>query len=121
MAARPVSHERKVTRFTHAVHFSLLDDKGCLTCHTLDPDAEFMDAFEDTDPLIFAGNFRAMRKTACTTCHTSERAGDTCLTCHNYHVGTVTPVLSKAPLTVPSPRHPLSPESPIGSRGPPAH
>ena len=121
LAARPVSHERKVTRFTHAVHFSLLDDKGCLTCHTLDPDAEFMDAFEDTDPLIFAGNFRAMRKTACTTCHTSERAGDTCLTCHNYHVGTVTPVLSKAPLTVPSPRHPLSPESPIGSRGPPAH
>ena len=102
-AARPVSHERKVTRFTHTVHFSLLDDKGCLACHTLNPDAEVMEAFEDTNPLTFAGNFQPMRKTACTTCHTSERAGDTCLTCHNYHVGTVAPVLSKAPLTVSSP------------------
>ena len=102
LAARPVLNERKVTRFAHAVHFSLLDDKGCLSCHTLNPDAEFMDAFEDTDPLIFAGNFQAMRKTACATCHNSERAGDTCLTCHNYHMGTVTPVLSNAPLTVPS-------------------
>ena len=101
-AARPSPHERKVTRFAHAVHFSLLDDKGCLTCHALDPDAEFMEAFGDADPLTFASNFRVMRKTACTTCHTSEQAGDTCLTCHNYHMGTVTPVLSKAPLTVPS-------------------
>ena len=101
-AARPSPHERKVTRFAHAVHFSLLDDKGCLSCHTLDPDAEFIDAFEDADPLTFASNFRPMRKTACTTCHTSERAGDTCLTCHNYHMGTVTPVLSKAPLTASS-------------------
>ncbi len=102
-AARPIPHERKVTRFTHEVHFSLLADKGCLACHTLNPDAEVMEAFEDTDPLTFASNFQPMRKTVCTTCHTSERAGDGCLTCHNYHVGTVSPVLSKAPLTVPSP------------------
>lgn len=121
LAARPVPHERKVTRFAHAVHFSLLDDKGCLTCHTRNPNAEVMEAFQDTDPLTFASNFQAIRKIVCTTCHTSERAGDTCLTCHNYHVGTVTPVLSKAPLTVPSPRHLLSPESPAVSRGPPAH
>ena len=102
-ATRPVPHERKVTRFAHAVHFSLLDDKGCLTCHELNPEAEVMAAFEDTDPLTFASNFRAMKKTVCATCHTPERAGDTCLTCHNYHVGTVAPVLSKAPLTVSSP------------------
>ncbi len=102
-AARPVAHERKVTRFTHAVHFSLLDDKGCLTCHTLNPEAEVMKAFEHTDPLTFSSNFQAMQKTVCTTCHTSERAGDSCLTCHNYHVGTVSPVLSNAPLAVPSP------------------
>lgn len=103
LAARPVPHERRVTRFAHAVHFSLLDDKGCLSCHRLNPDAEVMDAFEDTDPLTFAGNFHAMKKTACVTCHNPERAGDTCLTCHNYHVGTVMPVLSNAPLTVSSP------------------
>ena len=103
LTARPVPHERKVTRFAHAVHFSVLDDKGCLTCHTLDPEAEVMEAFEDTDPLTFASNFQAMEKTVCTTCHTSERAGDTCLTCHNYHVGTMAPILPNAPLTVRSP------------------
>ncbi len=102
-AARPVSHERKVTRFTHDVHFSLLEDKGCLTCHTLNPEAEVMESFKDADPLTFTSNFRAMQKTVCATCHTSERAEDTCLTCHNYHLGTVSPVLSKAPLTVSSP------------------
>ena len=102
-AARPVSHERKVTRFAHAVHFSLLDDKGCLTCHTLNPEAEVMESFKDADPLTFASNFRAMQKPVCTTCHTSGQAGDACLTCHNYHVGTVASVLSKAPLTESSP------------------
>ena len=102
-AARPSPHERKVTRFAHAVHFSLLDDKGCLSCHALNQEAGVMEAYKQTDPLTFTSNFRAMRKTACTTCHTSERAGDTCLTCHNYHQGTVSPVLSKAPLTVSPP------------------
>lgn len=102
-AARPVPHERKVTRFAHAVHFSLLDNKGCLTCHALNPEAVVMEAYKHTDPLTFTSNFRAMPKTACTTCHTSERAGDACLTCHNYHVATVAPVLSNAPLTDPSP------------------
>ena len=102
-AARPAPRERRVTRFAHEVHFSVLDDKGCLTCHTLDPEAEVMEAFKDADPLTFASNFQPMRKTTCTTCHISERAGDTCLTCHNYHLGTVSPVLSKAPLTASTP------------------
>lgn len=102
-AARPVPHERKVTRFAHEVHFSLLEDKGCLMCHALNPEAEVMESFKDADPLTFTSNFRAMQKTVCTRCHTSERAEDTCLTCHNYHIGTVSPVLPKAPLTVSSP------------------
>lgn len=103
LTARPVSHERKVTRFAHAVHFSLLDDKGCFACHTLNPEAEVMEVFDDANPIPVGSNFSAMKKTVCTTCHNSEQAGNTCLTCHNYHVGTVTPVLSKAPLAVPSP------------------
>ncbi len=102
-AARPVSHERKVTRFAHAVHFSLLDDKGCLTCHTLNPEAEATEVVDDANPIPVGSNFSAMKKAVCATCHHAARAGDTCLTCHNYHVGTVTPVLSNAPLVVPSP------------------
>lgn len=102
-AARPVPHERKATRFAHDVHFSLLDDKGCLTCHMMNPEAEVMESFKDADPLTFTSNFRAMKKTVCATCHTSERAEGTCLTCHNYHLGTVSPILSKSPLTVSSP------------------
>ena len=102
-AARPAPRERRVTRFAHEVHFSVLDEKGCLKCHTLDPEAEVMEGFGDADPLTFASNFQPMPKTVCTTCHTPERAGDACLTCHNYHLGTVTPILAKSPLTVPSP------------------
>ena len=34
--ARPVRDQQKFTRFSHRTHFSLLDEEGCLSCHSLD-------------------------------------------------------------------------------------
>lgn len=54
------------TRFTHRPHM----DQACSDCHQ----------GEGFAPI-------EMAKATCAKCHTSDRAGDTCLTCHSYHMG----------------------------------
>ncbi len=93
--ARPLPGDHPFTRFSHAAHFSLLDQKGCLTCHTLDPKANYQKSFENNfQPAVFTGNFRPMPKSVCASCHTARAAGDSCLKCHNYHVGGFAATLS---------------------------
>ena len=91
-AKQPTPHVRGFTRFSHAPHFSVLDERGCLTCHVLDIDAEYMEAFADHDPLTFAPNFESLDKSQCSECHVPHEAGDSCVMCHNYHVGTFPPL-----------------------------
>ena len=99
----PSPQRHTITRFVHTPHFSLLEDDGCLTCHQLDPEAEVMEKFRGEDglkfdPLTFTSSFKRMTKATCSSCHTSELAGDTCLICHNYHVGEIAPALSEVPI-----------------------
>ena len=94
--ARPVPNEHSFTKFSHDAHFSLLDQKGCITCHQLNAQAEYQQAFKDNlSPALFTSNFSPMQKAVCAECHTPAAAGDTCLKCHAYHVGNFTPTLSK--------------------------
>ena len=76
-------------RFRHVSHFSLLGTTGCLTCHSLNKDAEYEKAYIGRDVAMFESNFQPMKKSTCAACHQSDRAGDSCLSCHNYHVGEV--------------------------------
>ena len=94
VGARPVAHEQKFTRFSHSSHFSLLDGKGCATCHKLNDEAAYAAGFDDTDPMTFASNFDAVERATCSGCHTREQAGDSCLICHNFHVGTFPPAVA---------------------------
>ncbi len=76
-------------RFRHVSHFSLLGNTGCLTCHSINKDAEYEKAFVGRDNTVFESNFQPIKKATCVACHQSDRAGDSCLSCHNYHVGEV--------------------------------
>ena len=78
---------KKSVRFSHAAHFSLLDEKGCLTCHERDSKADYAAAFKHRDPAKFNSNFKPLPRAVCAECHTAAKAGDSCLTCHNYHLG----------------------------------
>ncbi len=82
------------THFSHAAHFSLLDQKGCLTCHTLDSEATFLKSFEDFDPTTYQSNFAPIDRTTCAQCHVEEIAGNGCVMCHNYHVGILPPAVA---------------------------
>lgn len=80
--------------FDHTAHFSLVEKKGCSTCHEIDARAKFPDGYKDFDAQSFAPNFAPMDLKVCASCHVEESAGDACVMCHRYHVGEfpITPV-----------------------------
>jgi len=92
---KPIPLERQFTTFAHTPHLARLteqqtgDPNGtCQTCHTSNSQFSgnaFQQAFEQTDPTVFISNFESLTKRQCQTCHTQQRAGEDCLTCHNYH------------------------------------
>jgi hypothetical protein len=84
------------TKFSHAPHLTLLSKNNCSKCHSQQKDinfarAEFVNYREmfaaNTDPhSALTSGFAPISKKTCTECHTSQRVGDSCLKCHNYHV-----------------------------------
>ncbi len=84
---QPQRRIKAATVFSHATHFSMLHEEGCLTCHALGPAADYADGYKDNDPFTFSSNFSPIDLATCATCHVEESAGDSCLLCHQYHVG----------------------------------
>jgi hypothetical protein len=79
--------ETRFTTFSHATHFSLFDRDGCISCHVVDHQADYLSAFKDQDPTSYAPGFKGIQKQLCAGCHVPDVAGDACTTCHSYHVG----------------------------------
>ncbi|MBF0623977.1 MAG: cytochrome c3 family protein [Magnetococcales bacterium] len=67
-------------KFHHRSHLSLVAD--CAVCHPFNPAAPV----PGQNGLVTSG-FAQLNKKVCADCHRPGRAGDTCLQCHNYHVG----------------------------------
>ena len=88
--AHPHPNQHSFTKYSHESHFSLLDEKGCVTCHIVNRESNFSVGFEDRDPTTFASNFKPLEQAVCANCHQTKKATDSCLTCHNYHVGEFT-------------------------------
>ncbi len=91
-AARPTLGERSFTKFVHRPHFKFQQFRDCTTCHLLNHDASVEDweqsySYHRIDLDSFVASFAPISSTKCTACHTPSGAGDGCLTCHNYHVG----------------------------------
>jgi hypothetical protein len=79
--------ETRFTTFSHATHFSLFDRDGCISCHAVDHEGDYLAAFKDQDPTSYTPGFRQIEKQLCAGCHVPGVAGDACTTCHSYHVG----------------------------------
>jgi hypothetical protein len=91
MSKRPLAFEHRSVEFRHSAHFSLINADGCATCHKLDADADFLASFDSDKAGDFSSSFTGLQRDTCVECHTPERAGDTCLSCHNYHIGVFEP------------------------------
>ena len=100
-ARHEIPNDHSFVKFAHVPHFSLLGEKGCGTCHVLNKDADVGRGFVhadnslNTDPKTFESSFAPMRKEECARCHVQKAAGDSCLTCHNYHIGNLPPGMPK--------------------------
>ena len=92
--------EHRFTDFSHVSHFNLSGVRGCTDCHVLNSQAQYLKGFEDRDPATFQANFTPIERQVCADCHVPELAGDSCTTCHNYHVGTFPPAVIGGPLMV---------------------
>jgi len=93
-AYKPEDGLKTAVHFSHSAHFSLLGDKGCMTCHVRDDEADFAAGFTDRNPATFNANFKPLTRQVCAECHTPDMAGDKCLSCHNYHLGIYKPVMA---------------------------
>ena len=93
-AAKPKKNTKSFTKFSHVAHFSLLGESGCQTCHQLSEDNDYDASFEHTDPQTFASNFDELKVEVCAECHNPSKAGEQCLSCHNYHIGDIQPTLT---------------------------
>jgi hypothetical protein len=101
----PPSVESKRGRFTnfiHEPHFGVmenrtgvLENRGCLTCHSLEKGRPYLKSYEQGNPQSFVSNFGEVKKDLCQTCHTSGMARQDCLLCHKYHVnGAIAPIMN---------------------------
>ena len=85
----------RFTRFIHEPHFGVLENRGCLACHSLEKNRPYLQSYEQGDPRRFVSNFGEVKKELCQTCHTSSMVRQDCLLCHKYHVnGVTTPIMN---------------------------
>jgi hypothetical protein len=88
------AHAHPFTKFAHQPHFSL---NQCDACHTFQQEGRVRESFRSsghtlrTELQALASEFRPMSRTLCSNCHTADKAGDNCLLCHNYHIGSFVP------------------------------
>jgi len=81
------SDKQSFNLFNHSSHLNLIKDKGCITCHSMNEDADFKLAYTGFDARKFESNFHPIKKSACIQCHQSGRVSESCTTCHKYHIG----------------------------------
>ena len=80
------SLERPLVKYSHKPHINLLGPGTlCQSCHIINSEAKFADAYKQLDKHKFASNFKSIEKDTCTECHGSGQVAQNCLTCHNYH------------------------------------
>ncbi len=89
-ASLPAPAMHGMTKFDHSVHFSLIAQQGCQTCHQLRPqDTGLAASVAVPGPAKFASNFASVSKATCASCHNDKDAREDCLLCHNYHTGEI--------------------------------
>jgi hypothetical protein len=89
------SKQGRFTNFIHEPHMGVMENRGCLTCHSLEKGRPYLKSYEQGNPHEFTSNFGEVKKDLCQTCHTATMARQDCLTCHKYHVnGVITPTMS---------------------------
>ena len=88
------SQARPYTTYSHGAHITLLNpegvnlmdpENGCRTCHKMNADAAYQEAFDQSDPHHFQSNFFPIEQGTCAQCHSEGQVQQDCQLCHVYH------------------------------------
>ncbi len=93
----------KFTHFSHAPHLSMLDKRGCLTCHELlKPEKTKLvtATAQQSKPPPAQPSFKPIKKVTCVACHATGKAPQNCQQCHTYHTAPTGPPLTPTRLPV---------------------
>jgi hypothetical protein len=81
------------TKFSHAPHLNIASLNDCTGCHQVGSGVPDLNRHVIANPVSTAaapfghlGDFQPMKKQDCATCHTKQAAGDSCVSCHRYHL-----------------------------------
>jgi len=84
-----IGARNEFTKFTHGPHLNVAKLADCVHCHQInrkkigaDSDFSVNLASRPSDTEDFA----PIERQACSSCHTSSAAGDSCVKCHRYHI-----------------------------------
>ena len=88
---RQIDSDTPFTRFSHGPHLIQAELADCASCHQSLPDSRVMENYKDQNPHVYEPGFEPITKASCAECHVSGAAGDSCLQCHQYHVGELLP------------------------------
>ena len=78
---------RSFTRFAHGPHMIQPNLQDCSHCHQLDSNSPNHNSFASFDSTAVVSNFVAIKKSNCSSCHQKNQTANSCIQCHNYHVG----------------------------------
>lgn len=85
---------RPYTTYSHGAHITLLNpegvnlmdpENGCRTCHKMNEEAAYQEAFDQSDPHHFQSNFFPIEQRTCAQCHSEGQVQQDCQLCHVYH------------------------------------
>ncbi|MEE8171585.1 MAG: hypothetical protein V3T62_01500, partial [Alphaproteobacteria bacterium] len=88
------SEARPYTTYSHGAHITLLNpegvnlmdpESGCRTCHKMNEEASYQEAFDQSDPHHFQSNFFPIKQETCAQCHSEGQVQQDCQLCHVYH------------------------------------
>lgn len=89
----PSADMHSFSAFSHSPHVNLVGAERCESCHQLDVGSRYAAGFRTQSnnlnfhPEVYESNFRPIEQASCVECHVPGKASDSCLLCHNYHVG----------------------------------
>ena len=86
---QPNPDDRGATKFSHQAHLSLMPRNGCDSCHVMAPSADTAATYHGHDTRSFAAGFLPIKRETCAACHAPQKATDSCIACHSYHVGEI--------------------------------
>lgn len=82
-AKQQIGQRSEFTKFSHRPHLNVSALGSCVHCHKISGHT----AAVKSTAVEPATDFQPLGRQSCAVCHTAKASGESCTTCHRYHIG----------------------------------